>query len=108
MITISNRLPAVLAPLHWSAIALLAVALPCARPAFTQTYPSKAIRIIVPFVPGGPTDIQARWAAQHLNTAFGQPVIVDTAAAPEAFPAARQSSRARPTATHCSPAIRDR
>ena len=42
-----------------------------------QNYPVKTIRIIVPFVPGGPTDIQARWAAQQLNTAFGQPVIVD-------------------------------
>ncbi len=44
---------------------------------YAQNYPVKTIRIIVPFVPGGPTDIQARWAAQQLNTAFGQPVIVD-------------------------------
>ena len=44
---------------------------------FGQSYPAKPIRIIVPFVPGGPTDIQARWAGQHLNNAFGQPVIVD-------------------------------
>jgi len=42
-----------------------------------QSYPTRPIRIIVPFVPGGPTDIQARWAAQQLNAAFGQPVIVD-------------------------------
>ena len=44
---------------------------------FAQSYPAKPIRIIVPFVPGGPTDIQARWAGQHLNNAFGQSVIVD-------------------------------
>ncbi len=42
-----------------------------------QNYPVRPIGIIVPFVPGGPTDIQARWAGQHLNAAFGQPVIVD-------------------------------
>ena len=42
-----------------------------------QGYPAKPIRIIVPFVPGGPTDIQARWAAQQLNNAFGHSVIVD-------------------------------
>ena len=49
----------------------------CALNAVAQSFPTKAIRIIVPFVPGGPTDIQARWAAQQLNAAFGQPVIVD-------------------------------
>ena len=45
--------------------------------ATAQTYPVKAIRMIVPFAPGGPTDVQGRWAAQQLNAAFGQPVIVD-------------------------------
>lgn len=43
----------------------------------SQPYPAKPIRVIVPFVPGGPTDTQARWAAQQLNTVFGQPVIVE-------------------------------
>ena len=42
-----------------------------------QDYPSKLIRYIVPFGAGGPTDTQARWAAQKLNAAFGQGVIVD-------------------------------
>ena len=42
-----------------------------------QDYPSKLIRYIVPFGAGGPTDTQARWAAQKLNAALGQGVIVD-------------------------------
>lgn len=42
-----------------------------------QTYPAKPVRIIVPFAPAGPTDNQARWAAQQLNAAFGQTFIVD-------------------------------
>src|SRR5687767_2865856 len=47
------------------------------RPAHAQDYPTKPIRYIVPFGAGGPTDTQARWAAQKLNAAFGQTVIVD-------------------------------
>jgi tripartite-type tricarboxylate transporter receptor subunit TctC len=42
-----------------------------------QSYPTKSMRIIVPFAPGGPTDTHSRWAAQQLNAAFGQAVIVD-------------------------------
>jgi len=48
-----------------------------AHNALSQPYPAKPIRVVVPFVPGGPTDTQARWAAQQLNTVFGQPVIVE-------------------------------
>jgi tripartite-type tricarboxylate transporter receptor subunit TctC len=42
-----------------------------------QPWPNKVVRIIVPFVPGGPTDIQGRWAAQQLTNALGQQFIVD-------------------------------
>jgi tripartite-type tricarboxylate transporter receptor subunit TctC len=48
--------------------------------AAAQTYPVKPIRLIVPFPPGGPTDTHSRWAAQQLNVAFGQPVVVENRA----------------------------
>jgi tripartite-type tricarboxylate transporter receptor subunit TctC len=50
-------------------------------------YPNRPIHIIVPFVAGGPTDIQARWAGQQLTTALGQPVIVENKAAAGGVPA---------------------
>jgi tripartite-type tricarboxylate transporter receptor subunit TctC len=49
----------------------------CAAAAHAQTYPAKAIRIIVPSAPGSGPDIMARSIGQKLNEAWGQPVIID-------------------------------
>jgi tripartite-type tricarboxylate transporter receptor subunit TctC len=56
---------------------VVAVALAVAGGAYAQNYPTKSIRIIAPFAPGGGTDFIARVAAQKLTEGLGQQVIVD-------------------------------
>ncbi|MES2562188.1 MAG: tripartite tricarboxylate transporter substrate binding protein [Pseudomonadota bacterium] len=46
--------------------------------AIAQTYPAKAIRLILPFPPGGPTDIVGRLTGQKLSEQVGQSVIADS------------------------------
>ena len=46
-------------------------------PAWTQTYPAKAVKIIVPYGVGGPADIYGRFLAAKLQDAMGQPFVVE-------------------------------
>ncbi len=61
---------------HWITSALIALA---ALPniAAAQAFPNKQIRIVVPFPPGGATDILARAVAQDLQKGFGQSALVE-------------------------------
>jgi tripartite-type tricarboxylate transporter receptor subunit TctC len=76
------------------AIALVAVAL--ALPAWAQPYPSKPITYIVPFTPGGTTDVIGRIIAQGLQTSMGQPVVVDNKPGQAGGIGAGQVAKAKP------------
>jgi tripartite-type tricarboxylate transporter receptor subunit TctC len=56
---------------------LAAIALAAAQLAPAQEYPSKPVRIIVPFAPGGPNDLAVRPLAPKLQELLGQPFIID-------------------------------
>jgi tripartite-type tricarboxylate transporter receptor subunit TctC len=61
-----------------SAFALtLSLALPGVPAAHAQSWPSKPVRIVVPFSPGGFADSSARSIADRLAARLGQPVVVD-------------------------------
>ena len=64
--------------------------------AFAQPYPSKPIKIIVPFTPGSATDVMARIVGERLNTAWGQPVIVENKAGAGGTIGIRDTARADP------------
>src|SRR5215471_10577972 len=59
-------------------IATLALSVPTlVGDASGESYPTRSIRLIVPFAAGGPTDVIARVVAQKLSDSFGQQVVVE-------------------------------
>lgn len=56
---------------------LLCAALSLVAVSVTAAYPERPIRFIVPFVPGGPSDLLSRLLGQKLSESWGQPVVVD-------------------------------
>ena len=74
-----------------------AAALPAvSRFARAQAYPSRPVRMIVPFGPGGPTDAAARLLAQKLSEHFGQQFYVENVPGVSANIGTGQAARAAP------------
>lgn len=61
--------------LRYAPLAIIVATLP--TPAHAQNFPAKAIRLIVPFAPGGGNDVLGRMFALRMSESFGQSVIVD-------------------------------
>ena len=74
--------------------ATAALAFPLA--ALSQSYPSKPVKLVVPFAPGGTTDIIARVLAERIQPALGQPLIVENKAGGGGSIGAADTARAAP------------
>ena len=64
--------------------------------AWAQNYPSRPIKLIVPFAPGGSTDIIARLTAEELRKQLGQPVVVENVGGAAGAIGTMQLARAEP------------
>src|SRR5262245_41522579 len=74
-----------------------AAALPAVlRSAWAQAYPTRPVRVIVPFPPGGATDIFARLAAQKLTEHFGKQFYIENIAGATGNVGTAQAARAAP------------
>ncbi len=64
-------------PLKRSVVLFAALLLPLVQPLFAQQFPSKPVRFVVPFPPGGSTDVLARLLGQKLSERWGQSIVVE-------------------------------
>jgi len=77
--------------------ALLALALPLvAGTAFAQAWPAKPITLIVPFPPGGPTDVASRIVAQKMSVTLKQNIVIDNRSGASGTVGAATAARAAP------------
>ncbi len=67
-----------------------------AAPATAQDYPTRAVKIIVPFGAGGPADVYARFVGQHLSEALKQPFVIENRPGAGAIIGTDEAAKAAP------------
>ena len=60
-----------------SVIAVMAAGAGSAETAFAQSWPNRPIRMVVPYTPGGYTDLMARLVSEKMSAALGQPIVIE-------------------------------
>src|SRR5690242_15035160 len=83
------RFLAGLAVAAWASLAL-------ASPTLAQSYPNRAITMIVPFAPGGPADVLGRLIGQKMGEDLGQQVIIDNRPGANTIIGAQVVAKAKP------------
>ncbi|MBI4205643.1 MAG: tripartite tricarboxylate transporter substrate binding protein, partial [Betaproteobacteria bacterium] len=86
------KLQSTVIPLALGAAAVFSAALP----AWGQQYPTKPVRVIVPFAPGGGSDITARQVAQKFTEAFKQQFVVENRGGAAGLIGMEQTAKAAP------------
>ncbi len=79
-----------------AAISLLLTLPLAAKRAYAQAYPDRPIRMILPFAPGGVTDVSARYVAQLMSVSLGQSIIIENRSGGGGSIGATAAARAEP------------
>ncbi len=77
-------------------VLLAAAALAVTSFAWAQSYPNRPVRVVVPYPPGGGTDVVARTIAQKMTEAMGQPLVVDNRGGANGILGTDQVAKAKP------------
>ena len=81
---------------QWVRLACTALCVGFAGMAMAQGYPNKPVKLVVPYPPGGPTDIVARLVAQKLGDQMGQPFVIENKPGAGGNPGAEAVARSAP------------
>jgi tripartite-type tricarboxylate transporter receptor subunit TctC len=84
---------------HIGAVAAFSILLASAGHSLAQGWPNRPIRMVVPYTPGGYTDLMARLVGQKISEALGQPIVFENKPGANAIIGTDVVAKARPTAT---------
>lgn len=82
--------------LRWSALACVGAMAPMTAWSQTATWPTRSVKIVVPYAAGGPADVVARELAQRLGSETGQTIIIENLGGGMGLPALNAVTRAEP------------